>query len=314
MSHGNTFPCSLVSHTYHIFENMFAISLVLDHGLIKKSEVFKAFNKGPKNSKGEYKRGIYKIKRHKIHDDHQFKKKWLTLDDIVVYSSNIGTLMLAQRLSGKQFYEGYRSFGLSKKTGIDLPYEKTGIIQPLWKYSYSDKLGEDNIYKATASYGQGITATFMQVLKAYSVFNNNGKIVTPRIVASVLIDNKRYKIKQKESVQVIKSSTANEMKRILIKTVNNGTGRKAIIKNLEIGGKTGTANIPKRGKYTRNYNSSFFGFVNGKKKKYTIGVTVREPISRGEFWYYYYASNSAVPVFKEITNTLLKLDYLELKD
>ena len=161
---------------------------------------------------------------------------------------------------------------------------------------------EDNIYKATDSYGQGITSTFMQVLKAYSVFNNDGIMVTPYIVK-----------KSDSQTKVLSSNTANKMKNMLIKTVEKGTGRKTFIEGLEIGGKTGTANIVENGRYQRKYMSSFFGFVNDKNKKYTIGVTVNDPVNKGKKWYYYYASHSAVPVFKEITKILLKLNYLKLK-
>jgi cell division protein FtsI (penicillin-binding protein 3) len=292
-----------------------AISLVIDHNRVSKNELFKAYNKGPKNKKGEYKKGIYKIGRWRIRDDHQFKKKWLTLDDILIYSSNIGTLTLAQRLTGREFYDGFKKFGLSKKTGIDLPYERKGVIHSIAQYqAYENKIPKrDNIFKATDSYGQGITTTFMQVLKAYSTFNNNGKIVTPQIANNIQYDtSKQYQL-QKEPIQIIKPSTANEIKRLLIKTVQEGTGTAAKIDNIEIGGKTGTANISngKEGYSRKKYITSFFGFANDKKHKYTIGVTVREPISRGKYWYYYYASHSAVPVFKELVKTLVELNYLK---
>jgi len=279
-----------------------SISLAMDKGKIKHNELFYAHNKGKRNKKGEYPKGKYKIKRHTIGDDHRFKKNYLSLDDVVMYSSNIGTLVIANRLSGKEFYEGFKKFGLSKKTGIDLPHEAKGIIHKLYQYRAGEDKNEDNIYKTTDSYGQGITATFMQVLKAYSAFNNDGKIVTPYIVR-----------KNSEEVQVISKNVANSMKRLLVKTVEKGTGRKTFIEGLEIGGKTGTANVVENGKYQRKYMSSFFGFVNDDNKKYTIGVTVNDPVNRGKKWYYYYASNSAVPVFKEITKILLKLNYLELK-
>ena len=279
-----------------------AISLAMDKNKIKPNELFFAYNKGKKNKKGEYPKGKYKIKRHTIHDDHQFKKNYLTLDDIVIYSSNIGTLIIANRLTAQEFFDGYKLFGLSKKTGIDLPHEARGQIHKLYQYKAGEKKNEDNIYKATDSYGQGITATFMQVLKAYTAFNNDGKMVTPYIV------NKNQMV---TSMQVISSKSAREMKRMLIKTVEIGTGKKAKIEGLEIGGKTGTANIVENGKYQRKYMSSFFGFVNDKNSKYTIGVTVNDPVNRGKNWYYYYASHSAVPVFNEITKILLKLNYLE---
>ena len=294
-----------------------AISLVMDHGRIKDGEIFKAHNKGPRNKKGEYKKGVYKIGRWPIRDDHQFKKKWLTLDDILIYSSNIGTLKLAQRLSGLEFYNGFKKFGLSKKTGIDLPFERTGVIHSIAQYkAYENRIPKrDNIFKATDSYGQGITTTFMQLLKAYSTFNNEGKIVTPQIVNNIQEEGKKQYPIKKESIQIIKKSTAKEIKRLLIKTVQEGTGTAAKIDNIEVGGKTGTANISegKKGYSRKKYITSFFGFANGKKQKYTIGVTVREPISRGKYWYYYYASNSAVPVFKEIVSSLISLNYLKPK-
>ncbi len=295
-----------------------AISLVLDHGLYKKGELLKAFNNGKKiksgKYKGTYKKGVYKIGRWRIRDDHQFKKHWLTLDDILIYSSNIGTLQLAQRLSGRQFLDGYKKFGLSKKTGIDLPYEKTGVIHSLGQYqAYENKIPKrDNIFKATDSYGQGITSTFIQLLKAYSVFNNNGYSVTPKIVNNISHDGNIMETDTPQSVQIIKKSTAQEIKRLLVKTVQEGTGTAAKIYGLEVGGKTGTANISKgKAGYSRKkYITSFFGFVNDKNKKYTIGVTAREPVSRGKYWHYYYASNSAVPVFKEVVRSLIKLNYL----
>lgn len=279
------------------------ISLAMDKNKIKKNELFFAYNKGKRNKKGEYPKGKYKIKRHTIHDDHRFKKNYLTLDDVVMFSSNIGTLVIANRLTGEEFYNGFKKFGLSKETGIDLPYEAKGIIHKLYQYKAGEDKNEDNIYKTTDGYGQGITATFMQVLKAYTVFNNDGKMVTPYIVNN----------NNKNDVQVISKKVANQMKHLLVKTVEEGTGRKTFIDGLEIGGKTGTANVVENGKYQRKYMSSFFGFVNDANKKYTIGVTVNDPVNRGKKWYYYYASNSAVPVFKEITKILLKLNYLELK-
>jgi len=279
-----------------------ALSLALKHNKVKDGELFYAYNKSKKNSKGEFKQGRYKIGRFTIRDDHHFKKNYLTLDDIVAYSSNIGTLVIANRLSGEQFYNGYQQFGLTHKTKIDLPIEATGIIHKLYHYKAGEKDGLDNIYKATDSYGQGITATFMQVLKAYSVFNNDGKIVTPYLVQN----NNHYK-----PIQIVSKRTANRMKRMLIKTVQIGTGFKTKIDGIEIGGKTGTAQIAQHGQYQKRYISSFFGFANSKDKRYTIGVSVREPIAFGKHWYYRYASESAVPIFKETIKTLIKLNYLE---
>lgn len=292
-----------------------SIALTMDKNRIKKNELLFAYNtKGKANKKGEFPRGRYKLGRWSIKDDHQFKKHYLTVDDIFIFSSNIGTLQLAQRLTGPEFYEGMKRFGFTRKTGIDLPYEKKGVMPKIWQFSANDKKKEDNVFKATVSYGQGMTSTFMQVLKAYSTFNNGGFLVTPKILSHIEIDDDKYKDDVLKNKRIIKEKTANEIKRMLVKTVDKGTGRAAKIEGLEIGGKTGTAQIARRGKYLKKYISSFFGFVNDGNQSYTIGVTVMNPISTGKYWYYHYASWSAVPVFKEIVNNLVKLNYLTPKN
>jgi len=292
-----------------------SLSLVLNKNLIKRNELFFAYNKSKPNKKGEYKRGIYKIGRHRIMDDHQFKKHYLTMDDIIVYSSNIGILQVAQRLSGQEFSDGLKKFGITKKTGIDLPYEKKGRMPQVYKFRSGESKGKDNVYKATVSYGQGMTSTFMQMLKAYTVFNNDGYIVTPQIVSALKTpNNKTVVLEQPPSVKVISKKSANYIKRMLIRTVNEGTGTNTKIEGLEIGGKTGTAQIARGGKYLRRYISSFFGFANDDTNRYTIGVTVFEPIATGKYWYYHYASHSAVPVYKELVKTLVKFNYLNTKE
>ena len=127
---------------------------------------------------------------------------------------------------------------------------------------------------------------FIQLLKAYNVFNNNGIAITPKI-ADVKTTLKR----------VVSAKVANEMLRILRKVVLKGTAKKAYIKGIFTAGKTGTAHISIKNKYKKIYNSSFFGFANDKSHKYTIGVSffdIKAPFPN------YFASQSAVPLFKKI--------------
>lgn len=291
-----------------------AMALILDKNRAKKNELFYAYNKSTPNSKGVYKRGRYKIDRFYVKDDHRFKKNYLTLDDIIIYSSNIGILQLAQRLTGAELYEGYKRFGYTRKTGIDLPYEKVGVMPKVYRLSAGELKNKDNIFKATLSYGQGMTSTFMQVLKSYTVFNNDGYSVTPRIVSYFQLDSGKYKPDAPEKEKVVSAKVAKEIKRMLIKTVTKGTGRSAAIEGLTVGGKTGTAQVAGKGRYLKKYITSFFGFVNDKDRSYTIGVTVINPISTGKYWYYHYAAHSAVPVFKELTKNLVNLNYLTPKN
>jgi cell division protein FtsI (penicillin-binding protein 3) len=267
-----------------------AMALVFDKDKAKENELLDAHNKSKRNAKGEYKRGKVKIGRRKIGDDHRFKKRYITPSDIITYSSNIGILTLAQRLTASEFLDGYHSFGLGKKTGIDIADEKRGLLHTLKLYQAGESKNNPNVYKATDSYGQGILATFIQVLTAYNVFNNDGKLLKPKVAAHIAVE---------DGVQIISPKTANIIKKMLIRTVRHGTGKAANIQGIEIGGKTGTAQIVKKRKYINKYISSFFGFANFDNKKYTIGVSVFEPSYR-----YHYASQSAVPIFKNVVHIL----------
>ena len=191
------------------------------------------------------------------------------------------------------------NFGMSQKTGIDLPYEQSGNIPSI-------KSLNNKIYKATISYGYGAQMTFLQMLNAYTVFNNGGVMISPRLVENLENNGKTYIVNESETHQVISKPTADVIKGILIKTVESGTGRKGRVAGLQIGGKTGTARIAKGGGYSSAYNSSFFGFANDADTSYTIGVLVREP-KRGS----YYAAQNALPIFKRAVGILIEEGYLK---
>jgi len=259
-------------------------SLLLDKGLINPYDLVNAHN------------GRFRIGRKVITDEHRFD--WISAENIIVYSSNIGIAQLAQKLSGFEFNQGLLDFGFSKKSTPDLIYERVGSIPNSTRLS-------NEIYKATCSYGYGIKVNLMQLIRAYSVFNNGGEMLTPRIVDYFIDEhNKKRKIAPFEPIKVIKPSTAQRVKKVLIKTVLKGTGKKAIYKGLEIGGKTGTAHKVKKGEYISKYNTSFIGFANDKKHKYTMGVVVVEPESSQ------FASKTAVPVFRKAVEIMVEEGYL----
>lgn len=241
--------------------------------------------------------GRYKIGRKTITDEHPFD--WISAENVIVHSSNIGIAQLAQKLSASEFRNGFRSFGFTKKSCPDLIYEKTGSIPSLKKLKSA-------IYKATLAYGYGMRANLMQLIRAYSVFNNNGKITTPQIIDSFVDEyGVEIKIPTPTQYQVIKPSTAQRVKKVLIKTVNKGTGKNTITKGLIVGGKTGTAHMVEKGRYVRKYNTAFLGFVNDKTHKYTMGVVVIEPKTSQ------FAAQTAVPVFKSTIDILVNEGYLK---
>lgn len=259
-------------------------SLLLEHNKINPYDLVYAYN------------GHYKLGRKIITDEHKYD--WLSAENVIVHSSNIGIAQLAQKLDAVDYYQGLIDFGFTQRSGIDLPYEKPGTMPSISQL-------RSEIYKATTSYGYGIRTNLIQLLKAYNAFNNNGRILTP-VIASALIDEygKEIPVKTETSVQVISPATAQRMKKILIKTVNKGTGYKAKTPGLQIGGKTGTAHIVQRGRYVNKYNTSFLGFANDSRHRYTIGITVVQPKAN------HFASLTAVPVFKSIIDMMIDEGYL----
>ncbi|ALV24335.1 cell division protein FtsI / penicillin-binding protein [Campylobacter iguaniorum] len=246
--------------------------------------------------------GKYKLGKRIITDSH--KNDFLSAEDVIVESSNIGMIQIVDRLNETDLYNGLLDFGFSKKTGIDLSYEQVGLIPSMSEL-------RNKTYKATLSYGYGLQVTFMQLLTAYNAINNNGVMITPQIASHLEKYGKAYSIKEQEKRVVLPIETAKTMKRILIKVVESdkGTARKTKIDGLSIGGKTGTAHIATSGGYSdKLYNASFFGFASDPKgNNYTIGVLVREPMKP---YPYYFASWSALPVFKNTVELLIENGYL----
>ncbi len=252
-------------------------AILLQNNKVNPYEVLNGYN------------GRWKPKWRKtpIIDDKPFA--WLSAENAIVYSSNIVISQLALRLTNKEFYQGLKNFGLGNYSGIDLPYELKGYIPSLKRLNFP-------IYKSTTAYGYGILVNFIQLLKAYNVFNNFGIEITPKI-ANVPTTYKR----------VLSAKNAEIMRNILRKVVLKGTAKAAIIDGIFTAGKTGTAQRSVNGKYGRTYNSSFFGFADDNNHRYTIGVTF---INIKAKWPNYFASNSAVPTFKKIVDIMINQNLL----
>ncbi len=267
------------------------MGIALDHGVVSPQTIIPTFN-GRLNISA----------RHAITDDDPFPQ--LSCAEIIIHSSNVGISQVSWKLTGKEFRDGLLRFGFSKPSGIDLARELPGKIK-------SVKLLNSKMHRANQSYGYGLHATFIQLFKAYSAFNNGGMAMTPRII-DYFQDEKgmRYRLDPPEpDLRAISPKAAEQMHEILIRVVQEGTGVAAKYMGLEVGGKTGTAHIAAAGGYSNQYHSSFYGFVNDKSgHKYTVGVLVIRPdkSKRGHF-----ASQTAVPTFKKLVDALVELDYLK---
>jgi len=236
---------------------------------------------------------FYLDNQHPIYDDEKFK--WLNIIQAVVHSSNIVFAQLGLKLTPVEFREGLLKFGFGKKSGIDLPYEHKGVL-------FSTKELLNKFHRASNSFGYAIQVNLIQLLKAYNVFNNNGIMVEPKIAdkyGEVKIVGKK--------IRVIPPSIAETILKILRKVVLQGTAKRAYVDGIWTAGKTGTAKININGIYVDGlYNSSFIGFANDKESKYTIAVVVIEPDKK-----IYFASKTAVVIFREIVKKMLELNLLE---
>ncbi len=281
-------PNTSISAVRYIFEpgsvmKAITFSLLLQEDAVKPLDIINVEN------------GRYRLGNKTITDEHKYD--YLSAENIIVHSSNVGMAKLSKLLDTITFFKGLRKFGFSKKSGIDLSYELSGSIPNIHQF-------KNSIFKATAAYGYGMKVNFFQLLKAYNAFNNEGRILRPTIGEYFSHRSRvKRKIYRKRATAVLDKEVALTMHKILVKTVNEGTGKNAYTPGLEIGGKTGTAQIAVKGVYENIYNSSFFGFANDDKNRYTIGVTVIEPDPKLKK---YFASQNAVVVFKKIIDAMIE--------
>ena len=203
--------------------------------------------------------GSYYIGKHRIGNWGKKAFGAQTAREILMNSSNIGTLQIAMKIPSADFDAYLKKFGFGTKTGIELNGEQNSIM-------FSTTQLENAINKATNSFGQGIAVTPLQLLRAWSTLVNGGYSVNPHILKEVVDTNNNlvYSSIDKTSnlEQIIPSSTSEKVRKMLQAVVDEGTGKKAKIAGYSVGGKTGTAQFVENGKYVDNkYRVSFIGFA-----------------------------------------------------
>jgi cell division protein FtsI (penicillin-binding protein 3) len=235
--------------------------------------------------------GAYKIGKHVIHDTH--KHRWLSLQQIIKHSSNIGTVKFSAITGPKYLSKTLRNFGFGTKTGIDCPGETAGSMAPYKQWTKIDA--------GTIAFGQGISVSALQLITATSAIANKGVLMKPFIVQAITDQNGRL-IKSfgpRKVRRVLSEKTARTLVGIM-KTVitEGGTGVNAALEGYSVCGKTGTAQkIGEKGIYADGkYISSFVGFVPAKRPKAVILVVIDEPEKQ------HYGSIVAAPVFKKIAH------------
>jgi cell division protein FtsI/penicillin-binding protein 2 len=241
--------------------------------------------------------GNFRVHGIPIHDSNRKGYDTLTVAEIFTNSSNIGTAVLAQRMSKEELYVMARSFGLGQMLGIDLPGEVSGRLLPLSKWG--------PVEFVNIAMGQGVAVTPLQMACAFGAVVNDGVLVRPRLVDRVLSAQDSRSTEVLPIRRVIQSSTASRLRDLLVQTVEDGTGQAARIDGIRVGGKTGTAQKvkPEGGYSQKDYMSSFVGFAEIGQRQLVCLVVIDTP--RGQF----YGGTVAAPVFKKVMERALHLDH-----
>ena len=259
------------------------MSMLFEEGKVKENEVIDTEN------------GTYKFLRTRIKDTHAFDK--LTVREVLEQSSNIGMVKLSSRLNDNTFYKYLRDFGFGNTTSIDIPGETSGRLKKPDEFS--------KYTKAFVAHGYEIAATPLQVISAFSAVVNGGVLYQPYIVKQVksFLTNEVIETESKKIRRVLNEKTSDKMRKLLVGTIENGTGSLARLSDVLIGGKTGTSQKLINGSYSSSdYNSSFIGFFPADEPQVICLIVVDSPkIGR-------YGGKVAAPIFKNVAERIIESD------
>jgi cell division protein FtsI (penicillin-binding protein 3) len=261
---------------------IFNAAAALEYGKITPNEIFFCEN------------GTYRIGKNVVHDIH--KHGWLSLQQIVKFSSNIGAVKVVEKMGAKNLHRALRDFGFGQKTGIDFPGEQSGSLSHYSSWSRIDT--------GAISFGHGISVSALQLVTAVSAIANGGDLMRPYLVREIVDQdgNTLQAFKPQKVRRAVSGRTATIVKNILKTVITaGGTGVNAALDGYTACGKTGTARkLDENGEYSKDkHTASFIGFAPAERPAVAILVIVDEP--QGQ----YYGGVVAAPVFRQIAQQAL---------
>ncbi len=242
-----------------------------------------------------------KVGRFKISDYHP-EKRILTLPEVFMHSSNIGSVRMAQSVGTDNFKNFLKDLGLFNAPDIEIPEVGKPLIPSPWK----------EINTMTAAFGHGIAVSPLQLVAASSSIMNGGILVKPTLV----LDKTAAKDKSKgNNVRVVSEKTAHRMRQLMRLVVTEGTGGKAEVAGYNVGGKTGTAEKNSgRGYDSNKRRSSFMGFFPSENPRYVVYVMVDEPKGTKESYGYATAGWVAAPAVGKVIESIVSIEGLKPQD
>ncbi|MDB4907528.1 MAG: penicillin-binding protein transpeptidase [Gemmatimonadetes bacterium] len=231
--------------------------------------------------------GVYTINGRTIHDVHKGGR--MTLADVLTWSSNVGIVQFASRLTPRDQYETLRDFGFGTPTGLQYPTESSGRLHPPAEWSLQSP--------QSIAIGYEISVTPLQLVTAYAAIANGGELLQPSLVKEVRDPDGTviYRHSRRVVRRVISPEVASRMRGMLRRVVDNGTALKADLADFTLGGKTGTARRTVNGHYAPDqYIPTFVGLFPAEDPQYVILVKLDNP--KGA----YYGGTTAAPLTKVV--------------
>ena len=209
-----------------------------------------------------------------ITDSHDHPFEDMSLRRILADSSNTGTTLVSREVDLAQLYDSYHAFGFGTKTGCDFPGDTAGQLE--------ESKDWDGVQSATVTFGQGLTVTPLQLVRAYGVLEQGGTLVTPHFLTDVPNDAETAQRLMQDLTKretVADAGVCKEVSEMLTSVVTEGTGEEAAVDGFTVTGKTGTAEIASvYGGYEENaYVMSFCGWLYGSSSDLICLVTVNRP-------------------------------------
>ncbi len=250
---------------------------------------------------------VFTKRGDRLHDSHVHATEAMSVTEILVESSNIGTITVSQTLGGgtgssfEKQYEYMRAFGLGQRTALNFPNENPGILNPWQQWEGTEKY--------TVAYGQGVASSPIQLVSAINVIANDGIYVSPKLVRSTVdAEGTVREMPPSTTHEVVRPEIAEEMQQMMKQVVCSGTAKQARVPGLSIAGKTGTGFIAQEhGGYdredgTKAYYASFVGFLPAEDPQVTILVSIDQPpADSGDR----FGGTAAAPVFRELAPTMI---------
>jgi cell division protein FtsI (penicillin-binding protein 3) len=232
--------------------------------------------------------GVLEIQGRTIRDVHRADSP-MTLEEVVRWSSNVGIVQFAERLSPGEKFETLRDFGFGTPTGTPFPSEAGGTLRVPARWSKQSP--------ASISMGYEIAVTPLQLAMAYAVFANGGELLEPALVAEISAadGNVRYRHERRVVRRVLLPAVADRMRAMLLDVVTNGTAVQADVDAFLVAGKTGTARRTLGGRYAAmQYFATFVGLFPAENPQLVILVKLDSPQGA------YYGGATAAPITKTV--------------